>query len=199
MDTTSWIAAREMAGLRRVRLAGLALALVLFAAAAWLGWREMGLSRLPAWTRQAETAYQTVDTILRLKMFSRAVFQAKVKHNALLVDITGNPSLGADCVDTWAAASGLVTDSCAQAWEDALRRVWASAFGRGGPPVPPELLRDVWGAPYVLDQSEFFCGRFGSWCPHDVVISVGPDGKHNTPDDYNETIPQHLGPGLAGQ
>lgn len=200
MDVLDWIAARERAALRRVRLTGIGLALVFCIATAWLGWREAGVSRLPGWTHQAGTAFTEIDAILRLKLISKVAHLAKVRGNTFLYSIIGNSEQSQVCQTKGLDTTLQEMPACASAWENALRRIWAVAFGQGGPPIPAELFRDPWGSPYVLDYSEVLCGSYGSWCPHDVASSAGPDGKVATPDDIDETLPQHLGPGrIANQ
>lgn len=194
MECAAWTSGRQRAALARVRAAGLCLAAVLLCAAAWLGWREARLARLPGETRQAVLAEEAATARLRLKYISEAVYLAKVRRNSLLADITGTLDVESSCTHAGDLRGLPDSSPCAAKWRDALRRTWAAAFEGDGPPLPEELARDPWGSPYILNQSEASCGHYGNWCPHDVVRSAGPDGRPNTPDDIAETIPQHLGP-----
>ncbi|WP_243358440.1 hypothetical protein [Fundidesulfovibrio terrae] len=194
MDLAAWIDSRERAALARVRLAGLCLAAALLALAAWLGFREARLAPLPGYAREAVRAEYAIEERLRLKSLSSAIYLAKVRRNSLLKDITGDFGLSAPCSKLDDMRGLAPASPCAAAWDAALARIWKAAHGPDAPPVPEALKRDRWGAPYLLDQSEASCGLFGVWCPPDVVSSAGPDGKPNTDDDIQETIPQHLGP-----
>lgn len=189
-----WIEGREKAAIRRVRLAGLAALALLLGAAAWLGWREAGLAGLPARTGEAAAAQASSETLLRLKQFAHVAYLAKVRQNALLFDLLGQRDLEGLCVGE-ADLRGLPDNSpCAAGWQEALETIWTSAFGADAPPIPGELRRDRYGSPYLINQSEFSCGRYGAWCPPDAVRSAGPDGRAGTPDDIQAAIAQHLGP-----
>ena len=194
MELAGWTLTRERAALGRVRTMGMCLAAVLLALGAWLGCREAKLAPLPGYARAAVAAEEVITTRLGLKMFSLAVYTAKLRRNSLLVDITGKFDLSAPCIQM-KNLHGLEDSSpCAAQWDDALTSIWKAAYGAGAPPIPAELRRDLWGSPYLLDQSEVVCGLFGEWCPHDVISSAGPDAAPNTDDDIRETTPQHLGP-----
>jgi len=198
-DVAGWVLSRESQALRRVRAAGLAALLALCAAAGWLAWREAALSGLDARTRETLGKQVEAATLLDLKHFALVAYLAKVKNNTLLADLTGRFDLDAPCFIP-ADLRGLPPDTpCAANWDKALAVIWAAAFGPDAPPVPPELKRDPWGAPYVLNQSEKSCGSFGAWCPSDSLTSAGPDGRPDTPDDIQAPIPQHLGPGRAAK
>jgi len=194
MELTEWVLARERAALGRVRLTGMGLALVLCAVAGWLGIRQMRLSALPQATSQAVMAQSVAQAHLRLKSLALTAYLAKVRGNSLLMDVTGKPDVESPCVGL-SDLRGLPDSSpCAALWLQSLRRIWAAAIGPAAPPIPEHLLRDPWGAPYLLNQSEESCGHFGAWCPPDAIRSAGPDGKPDTPDDITEAIPQLLGP-----
>lgn len=189
-----WIQGREKAALRRVRLAGSAALALMLCAAAWLGWREAGLRGLPARTGEAVAAQASSETLLRLKQLAHVAYLAKVRQNALLYDLLGQRDLEGLCAGG-GDLRGLPDGSpCASGWLGALGTIWTSAHGAEAPPVPGEFKRDGYGSPYLLNQSEFSCGHFGSWCPPDAVRSAGPDGRPGTPDDIQAAVPQHLGP-----
>jgi len=198
MDLAAWISGRERAALRGVHLLGLFLCGALLLAAGWLGWRE---ARLPGMS-SAEVGMgdqMAAETRLRLKQLSLVIYLAKVRQDSLSMAITGRFDVDVPCLDA-GTLTGLADDSaCVSLWKQSLRRLWSAAFGEHAPPIPSELERDLWGAPYVLGQSEAACGHFGAWCPEDTISSVGPDGKPNTPDDIRETVPQHLGPAAAAK
>jgi hypothetical protein len=199
VDLAQWTASRERAARARVRLAGLCLAGALAVVAVWLGWREVRLAPLPGYVREGVRAEDVIETRLRLKELSTAIHLAKVRRGSLLKDITGDLVLSAPCMKLGDLRGVDSSSPCAVAWDDALARIWAAAYGPDAPPPPAWLARDRWGSPYLLDQSEALCGLFGPWCPHDVVSSAGPDGKPDTDDDLRETNPQFLGPALLVQ
>jgi hypothetical protein len=194
MELSAWVASRERGALKRVRTVGLGLAGILFILTVWLGWREARLTSLSQHVEGALQAENRHTTRLRLKALSQVIYLAKVRANSLLADMTDKSDLSAPCLQLNCMRSLDASSACVVAWETNLTRIWKAAFSLDAPPTGAEMQRDVWGAPYLLDQSEASCGNYGAWCPHDVVSSAGPDSKPNTDDDIHETIPQHLGP-----
>ena len=199
MELFEWISGRERTALRRVRTVGLGLAAVLVVLAVWLGWRESKLSPLPKYVGEAVQAENTTSARLGLKMLSMVAYLAKVRENSLLADMTGRHDISAPCLQLDCMRGLDASSPCAIAWENILTRIWKAAFGLEAPPIWADMLRDPWGAPELLDQSEASCGKYGEWCPQDVLSTAGPDGKANTGDDIQEPIPQHLGLSRAKQ
>lgn len=194
-DVAAWNLRREREALWQVRRAGLAVLLILACVAGWLGWREIKkLGPLPKLTQDAQKREAASAATLTLKQLAVVAYLAKVRENALLMDVTGDLGVESPCIDA-GPITGLPSDSpCAANWDKALTAIWRAAFGNAAPPIPDGLRRDSWKAPYLLNQSEWACGRFGVWCPPDAIRSAGPDGLPNTPDDTNVAVPQHLGP-----
>jgi hypothetical protein len=194
-DAAAWNRMRGREALWRVRRAGIAALLILACAAGWLGWREVKQTGpLPGATAGSLAREDAAKAALRLKQLAMVIYLAKVRENALLIDVTGEKSTEAPCMEA-GTMTGLPADSpCAAMWDKTLAIIWRAAFGDGAPPVPDDLKRDPWGAPYLLEQSEASCGRYGAWCPPDSIRSAGPDGAPNTADDVNVAVPHHLGP-----
>jgi hypothetical protein len=197
IELAAWIAGRERAALARLRLAALAMALILFALAAWLGVRQVRIAALPTATREAVARQSVAQARLRLKELSLAAYLAKVRNNSLLADVTGQFDLTTPC-NALPTLRGLPdSSSCAENWLGSLRLIWTRAFGPDAPPIPEHLLRDPWGSPYLLNQAEAVCGHYGTWCPKDTIGSAGPEGRPNAPENIIEAIPQHVGPSLV--
>ena len=185
------LAAKKRRSLGRVHLAGLIAATALLLAAGWLMWREIGLERLPGAVAAEGLAQEDLAQILVLKRISLSVHLAKVRRNMLLYYLT--PPQDYQACAGLADSRALPEDHpCRRLWESQARALWEMAFAGGGPPLGPEILRDRWGSPYMLDASEFSCGLYGEGCPTDGVGSPGRNGKSGTADDLAVTIPQHV-------
>jgi hypothetical protein len=199
MELSDWIASRERSAVRRVRTVGLSLAAVLFALTAWLGWREVKLAPLPKYVGEAVQAEEHNGARLRLKKLSAIIYLAKVRENSLLSDMTAQRDLSGPCLQLDCMRGLDASSPCVVAWESFLMNIWNTAFTIDAPPIWVDMLRDPWGAPYLLDQSESSCGKFGEWCPPDTVRSAGVDGKGDTGDDIIEAVPNHVGPSLINK
>lgn len=192
MDLDAWIDSRERAALARVRLAGLCLAGALAVAAAWLGFREARLAGLPAQTRESVLREQKANSFMRLRTISLAAYLAKIRKNSLLYDIIGQEHLALE-THKGERISALPEDHPSRAIsEKAVRSIWEAAYDGGGPPLSPELLRDPWGSPFIIESSERICADMPQWCPEDFIRSAGPDGVPNTPDDIVVPVPRHV-------
>lgn len=190
-EVREWVALRERRSLARVRRTGMALAALLLLAAGWTVAREFALQRLPGSVRTDILAQKRAETVLALKRISLTAYLAKVRANSLLADITGNGSTQSACAGLDDLRAVPPHSPCRTAWENALGTIQQAA----AVPVPPvqeeRLLQDPWGAPYLLNEAELGCAT-SDWCPEDTLISAGPDGRINTPDDLLATIPRHL-------
>jgi hypothetical protein len=192
---TQHIAARGLAGLRRLRLIGLCLGLGLAAAGAWLGageYRLAGLGRAEA----REISDQKVRTaVLDMKFLTATVYLAKIRRRALIGDLMDAPGLAKACAGLGDARDLPEDHACRAAWRQSLDLVWQAAYPQGGPPMEGRLQRDPWGSPYFLAANEYGCGlntNFPQWCPTDLLYSAGPDGRPGSADDLGEIIPNFL-------
>lgn len=199
MELSAWISDRERAALHGVRLFGLCLCGALLVVAGWLGWREARLAGLPEATRAEMVAQEVVDTRLRLKQLSLALYLTKVTQNTLLSDVLGITGTEEKCLGLEDLRTLPADSPCAASLQSAMERVWVLSSGKAGPKLDETILRDSWGSPNMLNLSEQSCGKYGSWCPEDTIGSAGPDGKVNTSDDMRETVLPHLGPAAAAK
>jgi hypothetical protein len=77
---------------------------------------------------------------------------------------------------------------CVKRWDVSIRNIYKVATGE--PKIPPNLLRDAWKSPYLLDENENERDKRDK--RHDVLRSAGSDGVYDTADDITVKIKNAL-------
>lgn len=191
MDLARWIEAGRRARLRRVRLAGLVLAAVLCGTATWLAAGEVRLRSLPATTDQEILRQEKLTASLDLIALTNVLYLAKLRSGKTLMDITGHAGTEASCLQLDDLRRLPDDHPCRRAWREAIENIWQAAHPRDDTPLERRFEQDLWGSPYLLNETEHICGSIPGWCPQDSLRSAGPDGRPGTPDDLGYPVPQH--------
>jgi len=145
---------------------------------------------------QDEKTAATQRALVRIAEIAQA---AKVKTGKELRQITGMACVSCECTPG-ANIQGIAYDTeCFRNWADALSLLMLAASDEpfevedtvGRLLLPQELLRDSWGAPYLLGMDG---GESPGGCPEETVQSAGPSGLVGSFSSLGVVIPTPCAP-----
>lgn len=123
---------------------------------------------------KARTKAQNAATQASLQQLRTLVGGAQVSSGQTVLQITGAAGAGtyASCPTATDLSALAPTHACRTDWEDALNLI-ATYFGSGN---PTGFYKDVWGAPYLLNEGDTACAI-------DTITSAEADKTAFTSDD----------------
>jgi hypothetical protein len=129
-----------------------------------------------------------VQTWRNLNKIAKVAYQAKKTRDLPLFEITG--SMCSDCVCRGVRDLRQLPENhpCVKRWDVSIRNIYKVATGE--PKISPNLLRDAWKSPYLLDENENERDKRDK--RHDVLRSAGSDGVYDTADDITVKIKNAL-------